>query len=169
MIFSILLIAAPIITLVICIYKAIDEDEGVLVIVGFFGGMLADLLIILIMLFPCFYIDNGEFVYHRNSIYSISENVQNVTQGSFFLGSGYVSGEPYYFVFLENNGVKTIKKIKMDGLIVEESSKDKPYYEIGIKRNKPSFWLPKWWLTVQDTTEKIVIPPNSIIVNFELR
>ena len=57
----------------------------------------------------------------------------------------------------------------MDGLIVEENNKEKPYYELGVKKNKPTFWIPKWWLSIRETSEKIVIPTNSIIVNFELR
>jgi len=172
MIFTILLFVVPIAVFGLTLYlsyKEYNSWDWSFLGMGFMMSVLSGMLLFLIIMPVCIATNNGEVSYKRTPIYSISQNTQNIVSGSFFIGSGYVSGEPYYFVFLENNGGKTIKKIKMDGLTVTETDKEKPYYEITFKRNKATFWIPIWWRETRYLGERIVIPSNSIIVNFELR
>jgi hypothetical protein len=172
MIFTILLFVVPIAVCGLTTYlfcKDMGRWDGESLVFGFTMSVLSVMLLFIVIVPVCIATNNGEVSYKRTPIYSISQNTQNIISGSFFIGSGYVSGEPYYFVFLENNGGKTIRKIKMDGLTVTETDKEKPYYEITYKRNKASFWIPRWWRETRYLGERIVIPSNSIIINFELR
>jgi hypothetical protein len=173
MIFTILLFVVPIIFLFLFTYLFSKDIEGKwswrYLGFGFLMSLVSVVVLLTITICVCSSVDDGDISYERTPIYSISRNTQNITSGSFFIGSGYVSGEPYYFVFLENNGAKTIRKIRMDGLTVAETDKEKPYYEITRKKNRASFWIPNWFRRTSIVGEKIVVPSNSIIVNFELR
>lgn len=125
------LIISLVIGLVAGIIAFISERECL--ICRTINGVLVFLIVFMISgIFGSSYVEhkareNGDYFYSRIEIKSLS--LQSSTQGAFFLGTGSVNNESYYFFYKElNDGGYELSKVRTCSAVIYEDSED-PYIE----------------------------------------
>ena len=99
-------------------------------------------------------------------IYAIENN--NSIHGSFFLGSGSVSGKAKYYYISDYKEGKKIYSIDLNKAYVVESNDKIPCIEV-YKSQFTNEWLRKHFINVhEENAYKIIIPVGSIKYNFNV-
>ena len=87
--------------------------------------------------------------------------------GSFFLGSGYVEENMYYYYLTENNdGSKTMRKISAMGTPVDDTETENPRIVTEYTRNSSP--VVRFFFFTYNETHKIYIPPKSIKYSYNI-
>lgn len=87
--------------------------------------------------------------------------------GSFFLGSGYVKEDMYYYYLTENDdGSKTMYKIPATGTPVDDTEAENPRIVTEYKRNSNP--VVRFFFCTYNETHKIYIPPKSIKYSYNI-
>lgn len=88
-------------------------------------------------------------------------------QGSFFLGSGTVKSDIYYFYITENeDGSKDINKIRSRDVAFYDDEADAPY--IVTIRSHNSSPVARFFFITEECRTEVHIPPNSITSDFSV-
>ena len=145
---------------------AIIEADGDL----FFIGVIFTLLIALIgamvggfigMLFP----SDAVFDTEEIPICAIADN--SATSGGFFLGSGSLKDDMYYYYLTKNeDGTKEMHKVRSEGVKINDSEKENPRIVIEYKQNSNP--VVRFFFFTYRTEHIIYIPPNSIKYNYNI-
>lgn len=108
-----------------------------------------------------------EKVTYNTEIYALQDNITQ--QGSFFLGSGNVSGTMKYYYLTKNEDGVTMNTIDATSVVIVESF-DKPHLEIQKSRVKDSFWKEQVIFSDFEPTlkTKIYITKGSIKYGFNV-
>ena len=145
---------------------AIYEYDGV---AFWFGLMITIIVSLFYMLFgaligSCFEANEVTEV-EEIPIVALSDN--NNIEGCFFLGTGYVDSETYYYYLTENeDGGKKFAKIKADNAILYDNEKENPRVEITHARS--SSWIANFFFITDQDIYSIYIPEGSIKYNFNV-
>ena len=87
--------------------------------------------------------------------------------GSFFLGSGYVKEDMYYYYLVKNDdGSKEMHKIAATGTPVDDSETENPRIVTEYKRNSNP--VVRFFFFTYQESHKIYIPPKSIKYSYNI-
>lgn len=87
--------------------------------------------------------------------------------GSFFLGSGYLKEDMYYYYLTENDdGSKTMCKIPVTGTPVDDTETENPRIVTEYTRNSSP--IVRFFFFTYNETHKIYIPPKSIKYSYNI-
>jgi hypothetical protein len=103
--------------------------------------------------------------YNKREIYALQDNIN--TNGSFFLGSGKIDGEMYYYYYekLTNGGFKS-HKIQSSSVIVFEDQDSTAYIINTYKRLPKDHSAYNWTFRMPGT--EIHVPKGSIVHDYNL-
>lgn len=133
---------------------------------GFLIGCLASvaglLLCVLLMLIP----ETKPVLYETTQITALKDN--SSVQGTFFLGSGSIKEDSYYFYMTESNKGKKMEKVRTDKAYIKEGKFENTYvetYEMVIKNKFAKFLFGE----VAVSYEYIFhVPENSVTTEFNV-
>jgi len=150
------------------ITAAIVERDGSFIGLGFIGVLLAVLFLLISSLWsenvP---IDKCEYSTTDTPIVSL--RTTSVTNGSFFLGTGGVDNDLYYYYMMETKEGYQMGKIRTSRAYVRESNEVPPHIAV-IKCTGFVNWY-DYILNVPGHTARIVlyVPENTIYQHFEIK
>lgn len=163
-------IICPIITPILGFHW--DRQEGyrlekILIIPYILVGLVVAIVANFLCMFPVLSFCEDEYrTVDTTEIYALNDNVG--VQGKFFLGSGQVNSEPYYYYIEETDAGKHIGSISAKNAYICESNTETPRIEM-----QRAFWKKYWikWLfciNASDTRYMIYIPENSVTTDFNV-
>lgn len=164
------LIICPIIVPILFVHW--DRQEGyrsgsILIIPYILLGLVVGITMNFLCMFPVLSFCEQEYrTVDTTEIYALNDNVG--VHGKFFLGSGQVNSEPYYYYIEETNAGKHIGSIRAKNAYICESNTETPRIEVQRALwNK--YWI-KWifCLNASDTRYMIYIPENSVTTDFNV-
>lgn len=122
-------------------------------------GSLIGLFIGFLLIFSICFCLPKEYVQREVEIYSLFNSSQ--ISGNFFLGSGSIDNEEYYFCFeKDENGVFRRLKLKVEECgIIESDETPKYVYKSVISKFDNLFCLGELW----KKDDKLIVPKNTII------
>lgn len=104
-------------------------------VVGLMLGGLIGFLVSLLLMIPA-----GEPRVSQQDIVALKDN-SNI-HGSFFLGTGSIDEEMYYYYMADNgNGGYTMEKVEADDCTIYEDSPDAPYLTITTRHARLAPWF----------------------------
>ncbi len=176
------LIVAIIVFLLAIYFVLKDSDSIGEIFAGFTFVSILSLCSIFIISIILHAIYSKEIVLDTGVDEIVSIGRENNTEGQFFLGSGYVDGEAYYYFYIsKGNDSYVLGKAKSEGLLLKETNTKTPSASYRLV-NDISF-ISRWldgenFGTVDDEYykhratkeyEQINIPIGAIIKKFELQ
>lgn len=155
--------------------KVKDLEDVAMSLAGSFLVIIGTGLVLLATLAIAEHTAVDQELVDKNHVHDIvSIDAKTDTEGNFALGTGYMKGEEYYYMFakLGENRYKRVK-IKSDiSEIVEDANKD-PYVERWNFRNIPNSWIaPNWVFDIEMLYPhgyEIHVPENTVIKKFKVR
>jgi len=103
----------------------------------------------------------------RQEIVALADNFS--TGGKFFLGSGSVSGAMYYSYMVEQGSYKTVKTMKAEGVLIDDSGSIEPSIEHQTIEPPDGGKGIYWWFWTPKTERVIIhIPPGSIDYHYSI-
>ncbi len=105
---------------------------------------------------------------YSTQIYSL-KNVNDI-EGTFFLGSGYIDNQEYYYMFqkYEDGGLRRIKLLSRDSILYQGSSS--PHIRWQVIHYRLPYWASIWpnFEGTDDSMYDIYIPSNSVVMKFNV-
>lgn len=106
-------------------------------------------------------------IYDTKTEYIIALKDNNTAKGEFFLGSGTVKSDSYYYYFTEDeNHGKHFNKIQAEKVILYDDESKKPYIKTISKRSSSD--IKNFFFIIDKVEYEIHIPKNSIDYSFSV-
>lgn len=156
------------VALIAGIAVAIKERDGSNIGMGFMGVLLAGLFLLL----SSFWSEDipiDKCLYSTTETPIISLRTGSAADGAFFLGTGRVDSDMYYYYMAETNAGYQMKRVRADYTYVRESNEVPPHLVVmtctGFKN-----WY-DYLLNVPGNTIQIAlyVPENTIYQHFEIK
>lgn len=114
----------------------------------------------------CIFCKHDYQTVNTTEIYALNDNIG--AQGKFFLGSGHVNGDAYYYYIEETDVGKHIASIPANNAYICESNSETPRIEM-----QQMCWEKSWvkWILITnwfETRYMIYIPENSVTTDFNV-
>ena len=149
----------------IIIWTIYERDPDCLLLGGVFLMAFAFLAVVVSGLVGLAFPSNEVYSTEETPICALSDNSD--LEGSFFLGSGYVKEDIYYYYLTENDdGSKTMRKIPAMGTPVDDSETENPRIVTEYTRNSNP--VVRFFFFTYNETHKIYIPPKSIKYSYNI-
>lgn len=131
------------------------------IVYGFFTALLIFLCISAVFSWTA---ETEYVITSESNLYAFSN--KSTVEGSFFLGSGYVSGDMNYYYISDFHEGKKMYRVGIDNVVLIESDA-KPKIEIHESRfkNKVIRYI---FVNINSDLYKIYIPENSITYEFDV-
>lgn len=156
------------VAIIVGITAAIVERDGSYVGMGFVGVLAAVLLLLLSSLWSeNIPVDKCEYSTTDTPIVSL--HTDSAASGSFFLGTGSVDSDIYYYYMAETDTGYQMGKVRASRVYVRESNEVPPHLSV-MKCTGFVNWY-DYILNVPGHTVKIVlyVPENTIYQHFEIK
>lgn len=155
-----------IIGLILSIVFAIHEEEGIVFGIGILMTIIASAcyLIVAVIGGLCF---DATKVYKTEEIPIVALKDTNRANGNFFIGSGHVDTDLYYYYFTETeDGGKQFEKVDAEEALIYDTEKENPH--ILIESMHHSSGLINFFFVTERQRYSFYIPEGSIDYSFTI-
>lgn len=135
-------------------------------VAAFILGTVASLVGLMIVVLLVFIPETETKFKEKIEITALKDNSQ--IQGNFFLGSGSINEESYYFYMTNTNKGKKMEKAKVENSYINENSDNDTYvevYDVMIKNGFAKFLFGK---TTVDSEYIFYVPEDSVTTEFKV-
>lgn len=143
-------------------YGFFDWDE---IVPSIGKSLLVTIIYFCLMFFVSMFPETEEFLQEEKEIYALKDN--NAVSGNFFLASGNISEEPYYFFIEGTERGKIMNKISVDNSYLNEGAY-KPHIKVYGHRYISDVW--NWMFAEAWGTEvyEFYIPEGTVTTDFNV-
>lgn len=160
--FTIIVVGIFILSVIYAITNADDFWDVIFgALVGLIGAAIAGVVLTLFSFFP-----NTEPVLKEEVLISALKDKSNMS-GEFFLGSGYISNNQYYFYIEDTSKGKRMRKIPVDEAYINENDEN-PRLEIYVGQFTGKFARFMYGDRNAEEEYLFFVPENTVTTDFNI-